>query len=172
MLERLATLRFDAAAMLNLSADHLDRHGDMAGYAAAKRAIFDRQTADDLAVIGIDDAPSRDHGGAALHGASPTISGGARRICASSDRRADGDRDRAAAPCPARTTRRTPPPPPPWPASLGVARGDDRRGHRKLPGPAAPPGARRPTIDGIIFVNDSKATNADAAARALGCYDR
>ena len=44
MLERLATLRFDVAAMLNLSADHLDRHGDMAGYAAAKRAIFARQT--------------------------------------------------------------------------------------------------------------------------------
>ena len=43
MLERIATVRFDAAAMLNLSADHLDRHGDMAGYAAAKRAIFDRQ---------------------------------------------------------------------------------------------------------------------------------
>jgi UDP-N-acetylmuramoylalanine--D-glutamate ligase len=33
MLERLATLRFDAACMLNLSADHIDRHGDMAGYA-------------------------------------------------------------------------------------------------------------------------------------------
>ena len=59
MLERLATLRFDAAAMLNLSPDHLDRHGDMAGYAAAKRAIFDRQTAADLAVVGIDDADSR-----------------------------------------------------------------------------------------------------------------
>jgi UDP-N-acetylmuramoylalanine--D-glutamate ligase len=28
------------------------------------------------------------------------------------------------------------------------------------------------TIDGIDFVNDSKATNADAASRALGCYDR
>ncbi len=28
------------------------------------------------------------------------------------------------------------------------------------------------TIDGITFVNDSKATNADAAARALSCYDR
>src|SRR5262249_22502142 len=26
-------------------------------------------------------------------------------------------------------------------------------------------------IDGVAFVNDSKATNADAAARALGCYD-
>ena len=60
MLERLATLRFDAAAMLNLSPDHLDRHGDMAGYAAAKRAIFDRQTANDLAVIGTDDPPSRE----------------------------------------------------------------------------------------------------------------
>ena len=45
MLERLATLRFDAAAMLNLSADHIDRHGTMGGYALAERAIFDRQTA-------------------------------------------------------------------------------------------------------------------------------
>lgn len=54
MLERLATLRFDAAAMLNLSPDHLDRHGDMVGYAAAKRHVFDRQQPGDLAVIGID----------------------------------------------------------------------------------------------------------------------
>ncbi|HTJ91151.1 MAG TPA: Mur ligase family protein, partial [Acidocella sp.] len=59
MLERIATLRFDAAAMLNLSPDHLDRHGDMAGYAAAKREIFARQKAGDTAVIGIDDEPSR-----------------------------------------------------------------------------------------------------------------
>ena len=29
--------------MLNLSPDHLDRHGDMAGYAAAKRQIFARR---------------------------------------------------------------------------------------------------------------------------------
>ncbi len=27
-------------------------------------------------------------------------------------------------------------------------------------------------IDGILFVNDSKATNADSTARALACYDR
>jgi len=27
-------------------------------------------------------------------------------------------------------------------------------------------------IDGISFINDSKATNADAASRAMGCYDR
>ncbi len=59
MLERLATLRFDAAVMLNLSPDHLDRHGDMAGYIAAKRAIFDRQESGDLAVVGVDDNGSR-----------------------------------------------------------------------------------------------------------------
>jgi UDP-N-acetylmuramoylalanine--D-glutamate ligase len=32
--------------------------------------------------------------------------------------------------------------------------------------------ARVGTHQGVTFVNDSKATNADAAARALGCYDR
>jgi UDP-N-acetylmuramoylalanine--D-glutamate ligase len=32
--------------------------------------------------------------------------------------------------------------------------------------------ARLGTHEGVTFVNDSKATNADAAARALGCYDR
>ena len=36
MLERLTTLRFDVAALLNLSPDHLDRHGGMDGYIAAK----------------------------------------------------------------------------------------------------------------------------------------
>ncbi len=60
MLERLATIRFDVAAMLNLSPDHLDRHGNMTGYVAAKKQIFARQTADDVAVVGIDDAASRD----------------------------------------------------------------------------------------------------------------
>ena len=59
MLERLATLRFDAAAMLNLSADHIDRHGDMAGYAAAKLLVFSRQRPEDIAVVGVDDALSR-----------------------------------------------------------------------------------------------------------------
>jgi UDP-N-acetylmuramoylalanine--D-glutamate ligase len=67
MLERIVTLRFDAAAMLNLSPDHLDRHGDMAGYAAAKREIFARQEESDTAVIGTDDEPSRQMA-AWLHG--------------------------------------------------------------------------------------------------------
>lgn len=55
MLERIESLRFNCATMLNLSADHLDRHGDMAGYRAAKARIFVTQRAEDTAVLGMDD---------------------------------------------------------------------------------------------------------------------
>ena len=40
-IEHSRTLPLAAAAVLNLSADHLDRHGDLASYAAIKRRIFD-----------------------------------------------------------------------------------------------------------------------------------
>ncbi|HEX5125750.1 MAG TPA: UDP-N-acetylmuramoyl-L-alanine--D-glutamate ligase [Rhodocyclaceae bacterium] len=39
-LETTASLRADAATVLNVSDDHLDRHKDMGGYAAAKQGIF------------------------------------------------------------------------------------------------------------------------------------
>ncbi len=48
----------DVAVWLNLSPDHLDRHGDMDAYAAAKRRIFARQGPEQTAVIGVDDARS------------------------------------------------------------------------------------------------------------------
>jgi UDP-N-acetylmuramoylalanine--D-glutamate ligase len=44
------------AALLNLTADHLDRHADAAEYAAAKARIFARQTRQDVAVVNADDA--------------------------------------------------------------------------------------------------------------------
>lgn len=44
-----------AAALLNLSPDHLDRHGDLAGYLAAKRRIFALQGPDDVAVLNGDE---------------------------------------------------------------------------------------------------------------------
>ena len=46
----------------NLFADHLDRHGDMAAYAEAKRAALDFQSADDLAVLPAADARVREAG--------------------------------------------------------------------------------------------------------------
>lgn len=54
------TLKADVAVFLNISPDHLDRHGDMAGYVKAKQRIFAGQDRDDLAVIGVDDAYSQE----------------------------------------------------------------------------------------------------------------
>ena len=45
----------DIAVFLNLSPDHLDRHGGVGGYFAAKRRLFELG-APDVAVIGVDDA--------------------------------------------------------------------------------------------------------------------
>ena len=44
----------EAAVLLNLTEDHLDRHGTMRGYGAAKLQIFARQDADDIAVAPAD----------------------------------------------------------------------------------------------------------------------
>jgi len=160
MLERLATVRFDAATMLNLSADHIDRHGDMAGYAVTKRAIFDRQQTDDLAVIGTDDALSRDMAAwldtrparvVRVSGAEVPLATGAALPGAHNAQNA------AAATAMARF--------------FGVSDAAIAAGLRSFPGL---PHRQQliATIDGVSFINDSKATNADAAERALVCYDR
>lgn len=54
-LETVDTFRPRAAAFLNLTADHLDRHQDFETYRAAKARIFDRQDEDDIAVLNADD---------------------------------------------------------------------------------------------------------------------
>lgn len=59
-LELLETFHAGVAIWLNVTPDHIDRHGDMTGYVAAKENIFARQEPGDCAVIGIDDEPSRD----------------------------------------------------------------------------------------------------------------
>jgi UDP-N-acetylmuramoylalanine--D-glutamate ligase len=157
MLERLATVRFDAAVMLNLSADHIDRHGDMVGYAMAKRAVFERQTADDLAVVGVDDSGSRDMA-ASLGGRVVRVSGADVPLARSPTLPGAHNAQNAA-------------------AATAVARyfgvpdeviADGLMTYSGLP-------HRQQlvaTVDGVAFVNDSKATNADATERALVCYDR
>ena len=54
-LDLLRETKFDIALLLNITPDHIDRHGDMDGYVAAKLKIFDRQTKSDIAVIAVDD---------------------------------------------------------------------------------------------------------------------
>jgi UDP-N-acetylmuramoylalanine--D-glutamate ligase len=160
MLERLASLRFDAAVMLNLSADHIDRHGDMAGYAVAKRAVFDRQTAQDLAVIGIDDPGSREM--AAWLDTRPAqvvrVSGADAPLSLGPALPGAHNAQNVAA-----ATRMA--------RFFGVS--DDTIAAGLLSYPGLPHRQQRiVTVDGVTFINDSKATNADASERALICYDR
>ncbi len=55
-LEGTDTFRPWIAALLNFSPDHLDRHPDEAAYAAAKQRIFANQRPDDWAVVNADSA--------------------------------------------------------------------------------------------------------------------
>jgi UDP-N-acetylmuramoylalanine--D-glutamate ligase len=174
MLERLARTRFDAAVMLNLSADHLDRHGDMRGYADAKRQIFARQLPGDAAFIGIDDADSRAMLAGIPH--ARTISGNAP---ASVWCEAGMLRDEAGDIVAMARAHALPGPHNAQNAAaaaalalwLGVPRSQIASGIISFPGLAH----RQElvgTVRGVRFVNDSKATNADAASRALSCYDK
>ncbi|MBI4855690.1 MAG: UDP-N-acetylmuramoyl-L-alanine--D-glutamate ligase [Acetobacterium woodii] len=54
-LETIQTFRPRAAAILNLTPDHLDRHLTMENYVKAKGRIFENQTAEDLLVLNGDD---------------------------------------------------------------------------------------------------------------------
>jgi UDP-N-acetylmuramoylalanine--D-glutamate ligase len=55
-LESTERFRPAAAALLNVSPDHLDRYSDLDAYAAAKRRLFLRQRGNDVAVLNADDA--------------------------------------------------------------------------------------------------------------------
>ena len=54
-LEQIETFHPWIAVMMNFSPDHLDRHPNVEAYAAAKGRIFENQTEDDWAVINADD---------------------------------------------------------------------------------------------------------------------
>ena len=52
------SLNPDVGVLLNLSPDHIDRHGDMAGYVGVKRDMLERQDPDRVSVVGVDDEDS------------------------------------------------------------------------------------------------------------------
>ena len=173
MLERLARLSFDAAVMLNLSPDHLDRHGSMDGYVAAKRAIFARQGAASLAVAGIDDDTSA---ALAAELGATTVSGTRQAdfCCIDGVLRDDSGPILRMADAPALPGAHN---------AQNAAAAAAVAFHFAVPrayvasGIASFPGLphrqqRVATVDGVPYVDDSKATNADAAARALACYQR
>ncbi len=183
-LELTVSITFNVAILLNLSADHLDRHGGMDGYIAAKKTIFHRQTSPCTAVIGVDDTYCR-----AI--ADELKAAGEQEIIEVSGEREvpggvyvlDGvlidDTENAATPV--GNLRENP-------SLTGTHNGQNAAAAyaaAKTAGIAPSvimtciqsyPGLvhrQEPValVDGVAFVNDSKATNADAAARALASYE-
>ncbi|UCC80337.1 MAG: UDP-N-acetylmuramoyl-L-alanine--D-glutamate ligase [Candidatus Zixiibacteriota bacterium] len=54
-LETIDEFKADAAVILNITPDHLDRHGDFERYASAKLRIFENQGKDDFSIVNYDD---------------------------------------------------------------------------------------------------------------------
>jgi UDP-N-acetylmuramoylalanine--D-glutamate ligase len=53
-LDLLDQTKFDTAILLNITKDHIDRHGNIENYIEAKKRIFKYQSKDSIAIIGID----------------------------------------------------------------------------------------------------------------------
>ena len=177
MLERTQSVRFNQGVMLNLSPDHLDRHGDMHGYLDAKAQVFARQAPDDLAVLGMDDAWSAGLRGRIVARLRP-ISGEARQAggvwaegrMLRDDSGAILDLDEAPA-LPGSHNAQNAAAAAACALDLGLTRAEvaaGLRGYPGLPHRQERVGAWR----GVAFVNDSKGTNADSTARALASYPR
>lgn len=178
----------DIAIFTNLSPDHLDRHGGMGGYFAAKRRLF-AEGGPDRAVIGVDEAegqylanqmaegPGDDRvirisAGQKLTGVGWTVS--ARkgflaewrkgRQVASIDLRdiqgLPGTHNHQNA-CAAYAAVRT----------LGLAPKNVEAAFQSFKG--LPHRSQRlGEKNGVVFVNDSKATNTESAAKALQAFKR
>jgi UDP-N-acetylmuramoylalanine--D-glutamate ligase len=182
-LELISSLAFDIAVLLNITPDHLDRHGTMEGYVAAKRQIFARQNKAAAAIVGIDDAICRDlcdelrrTGPARVVPISvlEPVSGGVYvdqgwlvdAMGAQSMRVLDlGLAERLPG---AHNWQNAA-------AAYAVARVSGVDTAAATTAICSFPGlAHRQelvdTIDGVRYINDSKATNADATEKALLCY--
>ncbi|MDP6351701.1 MAG: UDP-N-acetylmuramoyl-L-alanine--D-glutamate ligase [Alphaproteobacteria bacterium] len=183
-LDLTATLAPEVAVLINISPDHLDRHGGMDGYVAAKKRIFARQRSDQAAVVGVDDPIAaaicrelRQRGQQRVIPISATgpVAGGVFAVDGRLIDDTEGRGEAVANLAPIVTL----PGMHNWQnaaaafaaaRALGVAPG---RAAQDLPG--YPGLAHRmelvAVIDGVRYVNDSKATNAAAAGQALACYD-
>jgi UDP-N-acetylmuramoylalanine--D-glutamate ligase len=182
-LELTPTAICDVAILLNVTPDHLSRHGGIDGYIDAKALILRPKGRGSIGVLGVDDQPCRDLF-ARLQGA------GRKLIPISVERAVAGGVDALDGLLIDRTgaqpeqvfdlkTIATLPGSHNWQnaaaayvaaKAMGLGRDAIIAGLKSYPG-LAHRQELIATIDGVRYVNDSKATNADAAAKALACYD-
>jgi UDP-N-acetylmuramoylalanine--D-glutamate ligase len=172
----------NVAVWLNLTPDHLDRHGDIAGYAKAKMRIFANMGEESTAVIGIDqpemqavEAELRRRKGPQLETVSVGMHADAALYVdpATADLFETGRKVASLAGLPTLRGAHN------WQnaaMAFGAAKALDLDDETIMAGMATFPGlAHRMEIvarrGAVLFVNDSKATNADAAARALATFE-
>jgi UDP-N-acetylmuramoylalanine--D-glutamate ligase len=179
----------DIAVFLNLSPDHLDRHGGIGGYFAAKMRLF-TAGAPDRAVIGVDEAEGqflanrlreRAEGGEPVIriSASRKLSGDDWHVVARKGFLAEWRKGRQVASFDLRPIQGLPGAHNHQNAcaayavcrSIGLAPRVVEAAFATFSG--LPHRSQRVAEkDGVIFVNDSKATNADSAAQALQAFKR
>ncbi len=146
----------DVAVLTNITPDHLDRYDSFLDYAAAKERLFHMQHADKVSVIAVDDDPCRMIASRVHHRL--------RRVHASDIK----DQSR-------------------WPSlqgphnaqnvacaiaaceAIGLDAETIEHGLATYPG-LAHRMERLGEADGVLYVNDSKATNPTSTAPALGAY--
>ena len=184
-LDLTSSLKPDVSILLNISPDHLDRHGGMEGYVEAKRRVLLNQGKGDTAVIGVDDPWCQQI-------CTEITAANRRTICPVSAGRsmgrgvyalqgvlydATGDRVIEVADL---LRARSLPGRHNWQnaaaayaagRALGLTVEDAATGLVTFPGLAH----RMETvgeINRVRFVNDSKATNADAARQAMSSYPK
>jgi len=184
-LDLTSTFRPDVAVLMNLSPDHLDRHGGMAGYVAAKRRIFRNQGPGDTAVIGVDDPHSQ-------HICTEILASGRMAVRPISSSRAIGrgiyalggvlydstgertveiaDLSRARS-LPGRHNGQNAAAAYAAARALGLTLDEAVDGLMTFPG-LAHRMEEVGRLGRVRFINDSKATNADAARQALSSYPK
>jgi UDP-N-acetylmuramoylalanine--D-glutamate ligase len=180
-LDLLHAARFHVALLLNVTPDHLDRHGDMQGYIAAKMHIFDRQQAGDVAIVAVDDEHTRAVAEVLKKRAADVVEVSAQQRTRSifvedgvlHDMTEGGDRQFDLRGIVTLTGRHN------W-QNAAIAYAAARRcgvSPEVIYAAMQSFGGLRhrlqqvAEIDGVRFVNDSKATNADATQNALLPYD-
>jgi UDP-N-acetylmuramoylalanine--D-glutamate ligase len=165
----------ECAVFLNLAPDHLDRHAGLDDYLAAKLRVFANQGNDDLAVYNADEPAlaGTDLGGCARRvafcvGAAPdcevalaegTIFYDGEPLLTTAELGLFGEHNVANAMAAAAAA-----------LAMGLEREAVREGLRSFAG--VPHRLERVAeIDGVLFVNDSKATNVAAATVGLASFD-
>jgi len=147
--------RPDVGILLNISENHLDYHADMAEYTAAKMNMFIRQTAQDTAILATNLMPLAD----AFHLAAKRVEFDPSHSHFT-EMRLLGAHNRANAEAAFLACR-----------EMGVTLEAARRAAAKF----APLEHRLERVDekdGVLFVNDSKATTVEALRVALAAFER